>query len=87
MTKVPLHLNAFHRFWGFSPECHQHDLELGFPYSSLHYPEDGLLKIDYVLAGDEQLIIENITFSEDYTLVNALGETVSYKLEDQYLPR
>ena len=56
------------------------------PIASVHYLKDGLLKIEYDIIDDTQLVVENIIFDENYDLTNLYGETYNYRILPQDLP-
>lgn len=61
--------------------------ERGYPYTSIHYLSDGLLKIEYTILEDKYIVITKMEFNEDYELVSANGKTVNYKIADADLPQ
>ena len=60
--------------------------EMGYPYTSIHYLSDGILKIEYTILEDKYVVITDMEFNEDYKLVSANGKTVNYKIADADLP-
>jgi hypothetical protein len=58
----------------------------GYPCTSIHYLTDGILKIEYEMLENRDLIISDIEFSEDYRLTNARGNIIDYKILDIDLP-
>ncbi len=60
--------------------------KLGFPLATVHYLEDGLLRIEYDMQKDGGLTIAQIEFHDDYMMENAFGVEQSYKLDDRDLP-
>lgn len=62
-------------------------IDKGWPYSTVHYLSDGLLKIEYRMLGDDQTIyITNIVFSKDRTLTDTEGTTINYTIDERDLP-
>ncbi|MEG2153244.1 MAG: hypothetical protein RRZ71_08280 [Clostridia bacterium] len=59
----------------------------GYPCTSIHYLKDGILKIEYTMLEDQSLVISDMEFNKNYELVNAVGETVDYKILDIDLPQ
>ena len=63
-----------------------HKRENNDPIATVHYLTDGLMKIEYDIVDDTQLVVENILFSETYDLTNLYGETYNYSILPQDLP-
>ena len=64
----------------------EHHRKNNDPISSVHYLKDGLLKIEYDIMDDTQLVVENIILNENYDLTNLYGETYNYRILPQDLP-
>lgn len=60
--------------------------EMGYPYTSIHYLTDGILKIEYTVLEDKYIVISDMEFNKDYQLISANGKTVNYKITDIDLP-
>ena len=93
------------RYWlevaGYVPESAAKAAKGGNPLSSIHYLEDGLLKIEYEMLADRSLVISNIVYSEEYTLTSSFpiyntygteiegvySETINYRIEPIDLPK
>jgi hypothetical protein len=60
--------------------------EMGYPYTSIHYLTDGILKIEYTMLEDKYIVISDMEFNKDYQLISANGKTVNYKIMDIDLP-
>jgi hypothetical protein len=60
--------------------------KLGDPCVSIHYLTDGILKIRYDMTEDNELIVAETEFSEDYTFIDRRGDKVNYKIEEVDLP-
>ena len=73
--------------WDLQPKGAAAQAGRGYPCTSIHYLKDGILKIEYEMTEDRELVIKNMVFSEDYTLVDALGRTINYKIVESDLPR
>lgn len=58
----------------------------GYPYTTVHYLNDGLLLIEYLVNDDAEFVINKIRYFEDYRVTNPEGEIVNYKLDDIDLP-
>lgn len=69
------------------PERIQWYAEHGWPYASLHYLTDGLLKIEYNMTDEGELYIINMVYSEDYTLIHKNDTIVDYSLFPEDLPK
>lgn len=61
--------------------------KMGYPYTSIHYFNDGILKIEYTVLEDKYIVISDMEFNKDYQLVSANGKTVNYKIADADLPQ
>ncbi len=85
--QVAFYLRTFREKWDHRTlEDFRLNEEMGFPCTTMHYLADGLLKIEYKMQEDWTLTISEITFSEDYSVTNGWGDTVSYKLDNRDLP-
>ena len=60
--------------------------ENGYPPTTLHYLEDGILKIEYEMLEDRTLVVSSITYNEKYWLTCYDGDLLNYKIEDADLP-
>ena len=60
--------------------------EMGYPYTSIHYLNDGILKIEYTVLEDKYIVISDMEYNKDYQLVSANGKTINYKIADIDLP-
>ncbi len=54
---------------------------------SLHYLNDGLLKIEYTMKEEGKLIIRKMAYYPDYILKGADNKEVNYKILDEDLPK
>ena len=72
--------------WDLDPKGAAAHAKDGYPCTSMHYLKDGILKIEYQMLDDESLIISDMVFRDDYTLVDAKGRLVNYKIEEEDLP-
>ncbi len=61
--------------------------ETGYPVTSVHYLSDGILKIEYGMDDSGTLYITNIEHSDDFTLINPVGQTIDYTILDIDLPK
>jgi hypothetical protein len=58
------------------PEAYyEMDKENGIYFTSVHLLMDGILKIEYERTGDDDYVITNIVYSEDFVLDGLFGET------------
>ena len=60
--------------------------EKGAPFSSIHYLSDGILLFQYHRNENNEMVIKNIIYSEDYKLPDMLGREVDYRILDIDLP-
>ena len=67
-------------------ETAKRDCEIGYPPTTLHYLEDGILKIEYEMLEDRTLVVSSITYNEKYWLTCYDGDLLNYKIEDADLP-
>jgi hypothetical protein len=81
-----LHKKLIIDVWNLDPVGAANHAIDGYPCTSIHYLKDGLLKIEYKMLENQDLVISDIEFSEDYTLINALGDKVDYKINELDLP-
>lgn len=58
----------------------------GHPCTSIHYLKDGILKIEYTMTKEGDLIVSNIIFDQNFDIRTADGTKVSHKIEDIDLP-
>ena len=60
----------------------------GMPFSSIHYLSDGILVFRYHRNENNEMVISNIIYSEDYILPDAmgLGRDINYRILDIDLP-
>lgn len=58
----------------------------GHPCVSIHYLKDGILKIEYTMTEEGNLIVSNIIYDQTFNIRSADGTTVSYKIEEIDLP-
>ncbi len=72
--------------YGYNKQVSDYLAEKGKPISSIHYLSNGLLKIEYSIDENDNIIITNILFDEDYVLENTLGNPVDYRICDIDLP-
>lgn len=49
-------------------------------FTSLHYLSDGILKIEYAVNEDNELVVSSIEYSKNYQLPDCNGEMVDYRL-------
>ena len=61
--------------------------EIGYPVTSVHYLSDGIIKIEYGMDDSGTLYITNIEHSDDYALINPVGQTIDYTILDIDLPK
>ena len=54
--------------------------------ASLHYLTDGILKIEYEMPAEGELVISNIIYSPDYTLKHFFDTEICYRIEPIDLP-
>ena len=74
--------SAVRKYMGFN-----HWADEGWPYCTVHYLTDGLLKIEYRMLGDDQTIyITNTIYSPDRTLTDCEGLTLNYTIDERDLP-
>lgn len=72
--------------WGLDSKGYQWYKENGYPPTSIHYLEDGIIKIEYEMKEDRSLVISNIVYNENYDLVSANGKTINYRINELDLP-
>lgn len=58
----------------------------GMPFSSIHYLSDGILVFQYHRNENNEMVISNIIYSEDYILPDAMGRDINYRILDVDLP-
>lgn len=58
----------------------------GTPVNSIHYLTDGILKIEYEMLDNGDIVVYRIIYSEDYILPDSLGRPVNFKVLDADLP-
>lgn len=56
------------------------------PIATVHYLQDGILKIHYAMHEEGKLVIAEIIYNEDYCLVDALDRTLNFKIKNIDLP-
>ena len=56
------------------------------PVCSVHYLEDGILRIIYTMPEEGKLVISEIIYNEDYCLTDKLNRNISYKIKSVDLP-
>ena len=56
------------------------------PLATIHYLEDGILKIHYGMQEEGKLVIAEIIYNEDYCLVDALDRNLDFKIKNIDLP-
>lgn len=81
-----LHKKLIIDVWKLDPVGAENRAKYGYPCTSIHYLKDGILKIEYKMLENKDLVISDIEFNEDYTLINALGDKVDYKINELDLP-
>jgi len=81
-----LHKKLIIDVWNLDPVGAENRAKYGYPCTSIHYLKDGILKIEYKMLENQDLVISDIEFSEDYTLINALDDKVDYKINEMDLP-
>ena len=81
-----LHKKQILEDWDLSPKGAEKLAGYGHPCTSIHYLNDGILKIEYEMKQDQSLVISAIEHSADYTLVDASGVMVSYRINEEDLP-
>lgn len=81
-----LHKKLIIDVWNLDPVGAEFHAKNGYPCTSIHYLKDGILKIEYKMLDDQSLVISDIVFSKDYTLENAKGKVVNYKINEADLP-
>ena len=64
----------------------ENELKAGYPITSIHYLDDGLLKIEYTMKEEGKLIIANMEYHEDYKMVDCLGRIIDYRLLNEDIP-
>lgn len=62
------------------------ELNAGYPITSIHYLEDGILKISYTMEDEGELIVASIDYFSDYKMKDCLGRTINYRIQDSDLP-
>lgn len=83
---IAIYESMFFDHFGWNTYAAEHHRKNNNPISSIHYLKDGLLKIEYDIIDDTQLVVENIIFDENYDLTNLYGETYNYRILPQDLP-
>lgn len=83
---IAIYESMFFDHFGWNTYAAEHHRKNNNPISSIHYLKDGLLKIEYDIIDDTQLVVENIIFDENYNLTNLYGETYNYRILPQDLP-
>ena len=73
--------------WNLQPKGAASQAAKGYPCTSIHYLKDGILKIEYEMTEERELIIKNIVFSENYKLTDVRGNTIDYRIVDGDLPK
>ena len=71
---------------GMTPTASENLAKMGYPITSIHYLLDGILKIEYIMLENLDIVITDIEFSEDYTLVGVTGRKTNYKINELDLP-
>lgn len=64
----------------------ENEYNAGYPITSIHYLEDGILKISYTMKEEGELTIASIDYFSDYKLKDCLGRTINYRIQDRDLP-
>ncbi len=72
--------------YGILPEGVKEYARSGYPISSIHYLEDGILLIKYDMEEQGELIVSEIVYSSDYTLTDPSGNIDNYRVIDIDLP-
>ncbi len=83
---IEIYEKMFFEYYGLNSVAAENLRKSNDPISSVHYLKDGLLKIEYDIVDDTQLVVENIIFNENYDLTNLYGETYNYCILPQDLP-
>ena len=71
----------------FNPYRAGEEEKTGAYSCSLHYLNDGLLKIEYTMKEEGKLIIRKMAYYPDYILKGADNKEVNYKILDEDLPK
>lgn len=83
---IEIYEEMFFEYYGLNSVAAENLRKSNDPISSVHYLKDGLLKIEYDIVDDTQLVVENIILNENYDLTNLYGETYNYRILPQDLP-
>ena len=81
-----LYKKHYYDNWQLSYIAAKSMCENGYPPTTLHYLEDGILKIEYEMLEDRTLVVSSITYNEKYWLTCYDGDLLNYKIEDADLP-
>ena len=72
--------------YGLDAAVTESNKENGRPFSSMHYLTDGILKIEYAVDDDMNVVIDNMVYSPDRVIDNYLGDPVDYRINEVDLP-
>lgn len=83
---VQLYKKQYIEVWNLNSTRVKFQIEHGYPPTTIHYLNDGILKIQYSMNDHGQLVIYDMEYHEDYKLVDQVGRTIDYKVMDIDLP-
>ena len=81
-----LHKKLILDVWNLDPVGARYHEKEGYPCTTIHYLNDGILKLEYEMQDDRSLVVSAVEFSKDFQLESANGKIVNYKIEDIDLP-
>ena len=81
-----LHKKLIVDLWDLEPVAARKFAEEGYPCTTIHYLKDGILKIEYEMQADQNLVVSNVVFNKEFQIESANGKVVNYKIADIDLP-
>ena len=81
-----LHKKQIIDVWDLDPVGAEFHAQNGYPCTSIHYLQDGILKIEYKMLENRDMIISDIEFNKDFMLTGATGYRLDYKISELDLP-
>ena len=76
----------FDEFYHMNSVGAENRIKDGYPLTSVHYLNDGILMIEWTMDDDTYYKIHDIKYDKDYNYTNMYGETDNYRILDQDLP-
>lgn len=70
----------------YIPVVFENRKEENNPVASVHYLQDGILRIEYAVTEEGNMVVANIEYFEDYVIPTADGKLTSHKIKDIDLP-